>query len=162
MVVFSVALIGIPYLLITVGVLIAHLVKRKRTSGIFLIFLMGLPICLFLLSWLLNPTEPGKSDIIGHYEIDRSRFPGKQADWQHATYAMEIRHSEVIVRDSRTETKWKEPIEWLSGPEYRWKFKDRGKRHHMVAEGPSIYRRPFGYHYVFRSPLYGDVFFRKK
>jgi hypothetical protein len=31
----------------------------------------------------------------------------------------------------------------------------------MLAEGPDLYRQRSGYHYVFKSPLYGDVFFRK-
>jgi hypothetical protein len=111
---------------------------------------------------LLRPVDLDRSDVIGQYEIDRSRYPGKQADWQHATYSLRITRSSAIVRDSRTSTKWEYPIIWYHQPDYRWTFRDAGKRHHMVAEGPDLYRQRSGYHYVFKSPLYGDVFFIKK
>ncbi len=111
---------------------------------------------------ILRPVWPDRDEIIGHYEIDRSRYPGKQADWQHATYSLQISQNSAVVRDSRTNTKWEYPIIWYHQPDYRWTFKDEGKRHHIVAEGPDLYRQRSGYHYVFKSPLYGDVFFRKK
>lgn len=117
---------------------------------------------LIALGWLSSPTNPGKSDIIGHYEIDRSRYPGKQADWQHATYTLEITGTHAIVRDTRTKTVWISPITWRNDQGYRWIFSDYSKRHHMIASGPAIYRQPFGYYYVFHSPLFGDVFFKKE
>jgi hypothetical protein len=111
---------------------------------------------------IFRPVQPHREEIIGHYEIDRSRYPGKQADWQHATYSLQISQNSAVVRDSRTKTKWEYPIIWYHQPDYRWTFRDDGKRHHMLAEGPDLYRQRSGYHYVFKSPLYGDVFFRKK
>jgi hypothetical protein len=111
---------------------------------------------------ILRPVQPNNEEIIGHYEIDRSRYPGKQADWQHATYSLQITQNRAIVRDSRTKTEWAYPIIWYYQPVYRWTFKDDEKRHHMVAEGPDLYRQRSGYYYVFNSPLYGDMFFRKK
>ncbi|MGJ8642303.1 MAG: hypothetical protein ACSHX9_02750 [Luteolibacter sp.] len=122
-----------------------------------LIFIFG---CIF--AFIFNPVKPDRSEIIGHYEIDRSRYPGKQANWQHATYSLEITSTQVIVRDTRTKTTWKSAIEWYYQPEYRWKFADSTNRHHIISEGPAIYRESFGYYYVFRSPLYGDMFFLKK
>lgn len=117
---------------------------------------------LIALGWLSSPTNPSKSDIIGHYEIDRSRYPGKQADWQHATYTLEITGTHAIVRDARTKTVWTSHISWRNDQGYRWIFSDYSKRHHMIAGGPAIYRQPFRYYYVFHSPLFGDVFFKKE
>lgn len=31
---------------------------------------------------MVSPLKPSKSNIIGHYAIDRSKQPGKQPDWQ--------------------------------------------------------------------------------
>lgn len=125
-------------------------------------FLICTPLLLISAAWLSSPTKPSKSQIIGHYEIDRTKHPGKQADWQHATYSLEITEAMVIVRDSRTDTTWESPIEWSGTSRYRWFFSSREKRHHIIAEGPAIHRKPFGFYYVFKSPLYGDVFFVKK
>lgn len=111
---------------------------------------------------IFRPVQPNREEIIGQYEIDRSRYPGKQADWQHATYSLQISQNSAAVRDSRTNTKWEYPIIWYHQPDYRWTLRDKGKRHHMLTEGPDLYRQRSGYHYVFKSPLYGDVFFRKK
>jgi len=143
-------------------VFIAYLVKRNRTIGIFLICLICTPLLLIALGWLSSPTNPSKSDIIGHYEIDRSRYPGKQADWQHATYTLEITGTHAIVRDTCTKTVWKYRIKWSEIYEYRWGFADYTKRHHMIGNGPTLYRGSFGHHYVFYSPLYGNVFFEKE
>ena len=59
---------------------------------------------------IFRPVQPHREEIIGHYEIDRSRYPGKQADWQHATYSLQISQNSAVVRDSRTKTKWEYPI----------------------------------------------------
>jgi hypothetical protein len=160
--IFFFVIIVLPYLLLTGGVLVIYLVKRKRALGFLLVFLVCFPVALATLGWLASPTKPSKTDIIGRYEIDRSRYPGKQADWQNATYTLEIRDTHVIVRDARTKKIWSSSIVWFVEPEYRWNITDTGKRHHLIAEGPAIYREPFGYYYVFHSPLYGDVFFKKK
>jgi len=124
--------------------------KRYRwVSG--LIF-MG-PVFLFLLlifvGWWESPTKVSQRDVIGRYEIYRSFYSGEQADWQHATYA-----------DVRTETVWRYPIEW--GWEGRWRFATDERRHHLVRNGPTLYRRQFSHYYVFESPLYGNVFLHRK
>lgn len=110
---------------------------------------------------ILRPVEPDRDDIIGHYEIARSKWPGKNADWQHETYTLEITGSHAIVRDARTKTVWKYRIEW-SDIRHRWGFADHTKRHHIIGNGPTLYRGRFGHHYVFQSPLYGNVFFEKE
>ncbi|YCM43302.1 hypothetical protein V2O64_18520 [Verrucomicrobiaceae bacterium 227] len=117
-------------------------------------------IVFIFIAELNEPTKPSQSDIIGTYEIDRSFYPGPNADWQNATYELEIAGDAATIRDFRTHKTWSYPIEWAFG--YRWGFKDSDKRHHMIANGPTIYRERFDHYYIFQSPLYGDVKFRKK
>jgi hypothetical protein len=111
---------------------------------------------------LTAPVRPSRDEITGMYEIDRKFYPGPQADWQHDTYSLEILPDQVILRDRRTPTVWRYEIDWFTSPEYRWKFSDPGPRHHLVSEGPAIIRDWSGYFYVFESPLYGEVVFRKR
>ena len=146
--------------LVTLGITLA--MRRTKGSAITFAGFLALPFVVMFFGSLSSPTEPSRSDIIGHYVIDRSKCPGANADWQHQTYSLDITEGQVIVHDSRTKTVWKSWITWQYGSKYRWSFTDDSKRHHLIAEGPAIYRQPFGYHYVFRSPLYGDVFFKKE
>lgn len=154
----------IPFLvyLVILACLISYVAtKRTKLSAVPLVVFLALPVCLPFLSWLLSIKTPDRDDIIGQYEIARSKWPGKNADWQHETYTLEITGSHAIVRDARTETVWKHRIEW-SDIRHRWDFADHTERHHIVAKGPTLYRGRFGHHYVFQSPLYGNVFFEKR
>lgn len=131
-------------------------------TGISLAFLICFPVFLITLSWLLSPTKPNKSDILGHYVIDRSKWSGKNADWQHQTYTLEVTETHAILRDARTKTVWRYRIEWSEVYDHYWSFAEYTKRHHMTDNGPTLYRERFGHYYVFDSPLYDNVFFRKK
>jgi hypothetical protein len=113
-------------------------------------------------AWLGSPTVPEPSDLIGKYEIDRHFHPGEQADWQNQTYQMELTMDEVILTDSRTDTVWRYPVLWGFLADYCWEFVSQNPRHHMFQGGPALVREPFGHYYIFQSPLYGDVVFRKK
>ena len=117
-------------------------------------------VALYFLSWFFQPVRLSPERVVGIYKIDRNFYPGPQADWQHATYTLEIHESHLTIRDVRTEKEWGYPIEWLYNG--RWKFKNDDPRHHLVAGGPVLYREFFGFYYVFESPLYGNVFYRKK
>lgn len=124
------------------------------------------PIMLWLvfvaIDQVFAPVTPSTEEIVGEYEIDRDFHPGPQADWQHATYSFEITRKHVTLRDRRTPTVWQYDINWFTSPEYRWKFRHDGPRHHLLADGPAIIREWNGYYYVFESPLYGEVVFRKQ
>lgn len=119
-------------------------------------------ICFFLslLAGLEGPVRLSPEKVTGLYEIDRGMFPGPQADWQHATYSLEISEEFLTVRDARTTTSWTYPIAMFSTG--RWGFGSPEPRHHLIANGPTLYRGSFSHYYVFKSPLYGNVFFRKK
>lgn len=141
---------------------VTALIRRTRGSVIIFAGFLALPFLIMFLSWLLSTKIPDKDDIIGEYEIDRSKFPGVNADWQHQTYTLQITENKVIMRDARTKTIWKSKISWNPYTDYLWSFSDNLERHHMIANGPTLYRRTFSHYYVFESPLYGNVFFKKK
>ena len=140
--------------------------KMPKLLGASLIISVAISLLLMVVilieGWILRPVQPNRKDIIGHYVIARSKWPGKNADWQHRTYTLEITGSHAIVRDARTETVWKYRIEWSEIYGHRWGFTDLTRRHHIIGNGPTLYRGRFGHHYVFQSPLYGNVFFEKE
>lgn len=148
-----------PLFILALGIIAC--VRRSKGAVFTFIGFLILPFLLMFIGWLGKPTKPDRSDIIGHYVIDRSKFPGKNADWQNETYTLEITETQAIVRDARTKTVWRYKIEWSDIYDYRWGFADSFKRHHMIANGPTLYRGRFSHHYVFQSPLYGNVFFEK-
>jgi len=127
------------------------------TAFMTLLFFIG-----YILHLIFKPVEPDRDDIIGHYVIARSKWPGKNADWQHKTYTLEINSNHAIIRDARTKTIWKYRIEWSQVHEHLWGFADYTERHHLIANGPTLYRERFGHYYVFESPLYGNVFFERE
>ncbi len=149
------------YLGILAWLVLYFLANRNKLSAVPLIVFIAMPFVLIFFSWLFSIKTPDRDDVIGRYVIARSKWPGKNADWQHKTYTLEITDSHAIVCDTRTKTVWEYRIEWLKIYEHRWSFADYDKRHHIIGNGPTLYRGRFGHHYVFESPLYGNVFFEK-
>ena len=113
------------------------------------------------LGWVDEKVQPSRNEILGKYRIDRNFYPGPQADWQHETYRMTITDNWVEIRDTRTKQVWAQEIKWMHWPKYRWRFEE-APAHHMLRGGPAIIRERFGFYYVFESPLYGTVVFRKE
>lgn len=150
------------YLIILVGVIAGLISTRKKVLGYLLLALIAAPFLPLGFRWLYGPIQLEKADVIGRYEIARSVYPSSQAEWQHKTYTLDITPTQVIVHDSRTATTWESPITWFTYPSYRWKFSNNDPRHHVIADGPAIYRTSSSYYYVFKSPLYGNMFFQKK
>lgn len=137
---------------------------QKRSWVIAVIFFVG-PILLVLVfsfvGWMNSKVRPSRADILGDYKVDRGFCPGKQADWQHEIYSLKITEKWIEIRDVRTEKIWREEIDWVTWSEYRWRFKV-APAHHMIRGGPAIVREKLGYYYIFESPLYGVVRFRKE
>ena len=137
--------------------------NSKVKWGLFTLGPLLVLAALVAVSWWNSPTTPSRGEILGKYEIDQSFHPGKNAEWQDQTYSMTIRRNELTLHDSRTSTIWRYPIEW-SGTKgsFLWGFADDEIRHHLVRNGPTLYRHKFHHTYVFTSPLYGEVRFRRK
>ncbi len=162
MIIFGLILLGIVWSFTTL--LTAIFVGFRKAISWNAIAYPFLIICLSLIGWINSPTKLDRDDVIGHYVIDRDHYPGSNADWQHNHYTLEITGKEVIVRDYHLNQVWRHDMEWFTGPDYRWRFKnsDYTKRHHLVLNGPSLYRRSFSHSYVFKSSHYGNVFFVKR
>lgn len=107
-----------------------------------------------------------REDIYGEYVIDRTKFPGRQADWQYNHFRLEITQrgkvyfrvteNERIVRTY--EANYSFPR--TSGTPTISCYFDR-PAHHIVAQDPTLYRQPFSFYFVFESSKFGNVFFTK-
>jgi hypothetical protein len=108
-----------------------------------------------------------RDNIYGTYVIDRTRYAGKQADWQYDHFKFKIEQPDkftfyVMEKDSlvafyRAKIKFSErfprriALELIDTP-----------AHHIIAENPTLYREPYSFYYVFKSKKLGNVFFTKK
>lgn len=108
-----------------------------------------------------------RDDVYGWYVIDRSKFPGAQADWQYEHYRFEITKTDSI---KFYVTKRNYIIIVYQGPvdispdgvivpmiDYPMGF----PKYHVLSQNPTLYRQPFSFYYVFESSLYGNMFFTK-
>lgn len=115
-----------------------------------------------------TPITVDASDIYGEYEIDRNMFPGKNADWQYETYRMEVTDSNVLklyqLKGGKVIVIYETPVLLLDHyNNTRLKLEPGNKpRHHMLRENPLMVREPWSFYYVFHSPYYGNMYFRKK
>ena len=110
--------------------------------------------------------EVTQGDIYGTYVIDRTKFPGKQADWQYNHYRFEItRQNEFLFRLTDKE----KVIRTFRGkavfsPYYkipRIVLQVDSPSYHIINETPTLYRTVWSFYYVFYSPKFGNVFFTK-
>lgn len=124
-------------------------------------------LTLVALSEALAPMKVEREDIIGTYRVDRTMYPGPNADWQHEHFILEIRDSgSVVLRSKDVKGHWHEysrPFTPLYYANYRWRFPTErdSTAHHVLANTPTLFREPWGFYYVFHSPRFGNMFFRK-
>lgn len=149
---------------------ILWIATQKKLFGQLLGMVWAGVISLIVLVSILNlsSTSNGikKSKIYGQYIIDRSKFPGKQADWQYENFRFEITpQHELIFHQTngasiiKSDTSKIEFVEnYLSD---RVKFKPNPGRHHIIAFNPTLYRKTWSFYYVFYSRKFGNVFFKK-
>lgn len=108
-----------------------------------------------------------KGDIYGKYVIDKSKFPGEQAEWQYDNFKFEITKDNVFYFTYKNSSGEYEtevvPVEFLE--HY---YSDRlvidkdSTRHHIIVDNPTLYRDVWTFYYVFESDKFGNVFFKKK
>jgi len=106
-----------------------------------------------------------KEDIYGKYVIDRTKYSGKQSDWQYNHFQFEItKQNQFIfyqteygkILDSDTIN-----IEFLEVySSHRVKLVG-GYRHHIIQDNPTLFRNVWSFYYVFHSPKFGNLFFKK-
>ena len=166
---FGFSLIGFPLLLLATGGLVIYAVlKKTRKPLIVVAALWGLTILLFIIATVADhfrtPIRLTKHDIIGEYRIDTNFFSGTNAKWQYDHYRFTITPSDSIIfnvtnKDTIIKT-FKEKIVYSSGPPDLWKVQSN-TTYHVIKYPPTLYRGHKRFYYVFKSDIYGNMFFRK-
>lgn len=151
--------------------LLLGIATRKSIFGYLLGLMWSGVIAIILLSLLLRPfTTPKKvttEKIYGEYIIDRTKFPGPQADWQYDNFKFSITKTNLLLfsykRGDGNFTTDTIPVDFLD-QYYSHRLiigKDK-KRHHIIQDNPTLYRKTWSFYYVFYSEQYGNMFFTKK
>jgi hypothetical protein len=162
-------LIGLIWVPLTVIFLMALLFKGDKIYGYCLLILWSIPLIVWIILSIRYPEKMRlrRQDIYGTYVIDRSRYAGRQADWQYDHFKFKIEQPDnftfyVMEKDTLVAF-------------YRGKVRFSGRYprrialemidtppHHIIAENPTLYREPYSFYYVFYSKKLGNVFFTKK
>ena len=129
--------------------------------SIFVLLLLSITIGFFIQQKVLD-----KDDIYGEYIIDRTKFSGKQSDWQYNHYQFEItKQNEFLFHQTEYDKILKTnkgTIKFLEAyKQPRIIIQVDTPRHHIIEEKPTLYLEVWSYYYVFKSPKFGNVFFTK-
>ena len=109
-----------------------------------------------------------EADIYGIYRVDPAFFPGPQADWQHDHYRITVAEDRTITLTERYDgggaVAFSGRYEFIEGyiAAPRLCILPDQFIHHLLSDNPTLYRENWGFYYVFHSPEYGNVFFRKE
>jgi len=128
--------------------------------------LFGLIFLISAVNFFTSKTVLDPDDIYGEYIIDRTKFPGKQADWQYDHFRIEItRENEFLFHLTEKEKiirTYKGTITFLGAYRNpRIVVQVDTPRHHIINDNPTLYRNVWTFYYVFNSPKFGNVFFTK-
>ena len=154
----------------TIILLIVWVITRKKIFGIILggiwAIVIGLVLFVTVLHLIFDTKEVTKEDVYGEYIIDRTKFAGRQADWQYEHYRFEITKQDSflfhITDNERIIKTYRGTAYFL--PAYkiaRLVLSVDTPRNHIIENEPTLYRNRFSFYYVFKSPKFGNVFFTK-
>lgn len=155
---------------LTILLLVLWVFTKKKIFSILLLVKWGILFLIFILSTVLRPFFSkiilDKSDFYGEYIIDRSYFPGKQADWQYNTFRFEIKENDSIffyVTEGKTKLKTYKGTISTPAPykSARLVIKMEQPTHHVMSSNPTIYRDVWDFFMVFNSPKFHNMYFRK-
>lgn len=151
--------------------LLTWLFTRKKVFGKMLGFIwigiFGLILLVTVIHFFTDKKELDRDDIYGEYIIDRTKFPGKQADWQYNHFRFEItKRNEFLFhlteKEKITKT-YKGRVTFLEAYNIpRIILQVDTPRHHIIEDKPTLYRTVWSSYYVFNSPKFGNVFFTKR
>jgi len=168
---FSFNLFFILVLVPLTGILLLKwLISRGKFVEIVLGFICGGMIALLVLATLVqfitSKKVLKKKDYYGAYIVDRSMFPGKQADWQYNSFRFDITPNDSIhfhvtdgkrvIRTYAGRISTVDPF----GSE-RLVIHMTQPTHHVMSSNPTIYRDRWSFYLVFHSPYYHNMFFTK-
>ncbi len=137
-----------------------------KSIGLIWLGVIGLGFLVAILHWLTDKKELEKSDYYGSYIIDRSFFPGKQADWQYNHFRFEIRRNDSIyfyITDAaRIKQIYRGVISIPTGySSARLRLQVEQPSHHILQGNPTTYRSAWSFYLVFNSPKFHNVYFKK-
>ncbi len=119
-----------------------------------------------IISIVTTKKQLTKNDIYGEYIVDRTKFPGKQADWQYDHFRFEITKGNDFIfyktEKVKVTTIYRGKISLLEGytrPALVIHVDFPG--HHIIEAKPTLFRTNWSFYYVFHSPKFGNVFFKK-
>ncbi|SMB89895.1 hypothetical protein SAMN00120144_0995 [Hymenobacter roseosalivarius DSM 11622] len=154
----------------TVVLIIIWLLTRRKlfikSVGFIWAAIFTLIVITSFLKILLSKVTLEKEDFYGQYIIDRSHFPGKQADWQYDNFRFEIKDNDSIYfyvtqKDDVVKV-FKGIISTLKPySSERLVIDMQQPTHHILTTNPTIYRDTWSFHLVFNSPKFNNVFFTK-
>ena len=154
----------------TLIMLITWIFTRSKQIGRLLLFgwlgVFALAVLSIIVRYFTEKKQLDRDDIYGTYVIDRSKFPGKQADWQYDHYRFTITKDNkfffYVTDKSKVVTTYQGSISFKEVYEHpRLVIHLPEPHHHIMEEEPTLYRNVFSFYYVFNSPKYGNVFFTK-
>ena len=150
--------------------LIWLITKKKvfaRIAGYLWLGFFSFITFLFILSAFTEKMTIDKDDIYGNYIIDRDKCPGKQADWQYNRYRFKItKDNKIFFYITENEKiiktiEGKIEINEIYTPSPRLKIIFEEPKFHITQDNPTLYRDIWSFYYVFYSPKYQNVFFKK-
>jgi hypothetical protein len=152
-------------ILTIIWVITRKIIIGRIIKNIFFSFI-GFLCLIFIIRIFTDKKQLNKEDFYGEYIIDRSKFSGKQADWQYDHFRFEITKQNKIffnvTEKDRILKTYSGSIQFVST--YFDKqipaFKIDTPTYHIFNQ-PTLYRQPFSFYYVFNSYKFGNVFFIK-
>jgi len=120
--------------------------------------------CLVIGLFLYHYAQVPKWRIPGCYRIDRSFYPGSNADWQYRLFQFEItpNHEYLFherLGDGSVKTTMGRVVYYRNSPPFLFRI-EGGSLHSLVDEYPSHYRGNFRFYFVFET-RFGNMFWRK-
>lgn len=165
---FGFNLFGFPILVIATTLLLVAATRNRSALKILGIIWSGALVLLVAGSIADNLRKPivlTKEKIVGEYRIDTSFYPGKNAQWQHDHFKFIITRDDsihfIVLNDQQKPSKiYNHKIDYHFGPPDRWSI-NADNAYHVIKSPPTLYRGHKKFYYVFESPKYGNMFFRK-
>jgi len=157
-------------LLITIIGLITWAITKKiifgKILGMAWLILIGLIMLVLVTQKLTSKKILKKKDYYGQYVIDRSFFPGKQANWQFQHFYIDIKPNDSIylnlVDNGKVSKTYKGVFSTVAIYESeRLAIQMEQPTHHILASNPTTYRSSWSFYLVFNSTKFGNMYFVK-
>ncbi len=153
-------------LILTVIILVFGQKNLLQPLGFIWVGVVSLVIIAIVFRQFTQKKELNRNDIYGEYIIDRSRFGGSQADWQydHFRFKLTTENKLVFIETEKDKILRISKVDFNFLDVYkqpRINLHTDSTRHHIIQGNPTLYRTIWSYYYVFYSPKFGNVFFKK-